>query len=158
KPFHAADRLYHSVFLRAFYRWLLYACPPAVRREDGPELEAAFKQSLATEWARSGYIGRLLAASYGLADLLAFAARAHRDGWGRPPIAHDSTPRRPKMLSKMLDTLRSSWRLGRRQPAFSSAIVGMLALGMGAATALFSVVHGVLLTPLPFPEPERLVQ
>jgi putative ABC transport system permease protein len=46
----------------------------------------------------------------------------------------------------------------RSQPLFSAAVVGMLALGVGATTAIFSVVYGVLLKPLPFPEPDRIVQ
>lgn len=54
--------------------------------------------------------------------------------------------------------IRSSLRLARHRPWFTAAIVGMLAFGIGATTAIFSVVHGVLLRPLPFPEPERLVQ
>jgi putative ABC transport system permease protein len=54
--------------------------------------------------------------------------------------------------------LRHAVRLTRRQPAFAAGIVAMLALGIGATTALFSVVHGVLLKPLVFPEPDRLVE
>jgi predicted permease len=54
--------------------------------------------------------------------------------------------------------MRTTLRLVRMQPALTGAIVAMLALGIGATTAIFSVVHGVLLRPLPFPEPERIVE
>jgi predicted permease len=61
-----------------------------------------------------------------------------------------------------LDGLWRDVRLGlrswRRTPGVALAAVVTLALGTGATTAVFSVVSGVLLRPLPFPEPERLVQ
>lgn len=46
----------------------------------------------------------------------------------------------------------------RRAPAFTAACVLTLALGIGATTALFTVVHGVLLRPLPYPGANRIVQ
>jgi putative ABC transport system permease protein len=46
----------------------------------------------------------------------------------------------------------------RRSPAITAIAVFTLALGVGATTAVFSVVYSVMLQPLPFPEPERLVQ
>ncbi|HEY3192993.1 MAG TPA: ABC transporter permease, partial [Solirubrobacterales bacterium] len=48
-------------------------------------------------------------------------------------------------------------RLLRRSPAFTAASVTIVALGIGAVTAIFSVVYGVVLRPLPYREPERLV-
>jgi predicted permease len=56
----------------------------------------------------------------------------------------------------MLADLRLAYRSLLRAPAFTAVAVLTLALGIGATAAVFSVVHGVLLKPLPFPEPERL--
>jgi predicted permease len=60
-----------------------------------------------------------------------------------------------------LDQIRFAWRAARcglgRNPGSSTTAVLTLALGIGATTAVFSVVYGVLLKPLPFQEPDRLV-
>ena len=53
--------------------------------------------------------------------------------------------------------LKSAWRSIRHRPAASIAIVGTLALGLGATTAMFSVVDAVLLRPLPYPDDRALV-
>src|SRR5207249_4480356 len=54
--------------------------------------------------------------------------------------------------------LRHAIRGLRKTPAFVMATLVVLALGIGANTAIFSIVYGVLLRPLPFADPERLVQ
>ena len=57
----------------------------------------------------------------------------------------------------MLTDLRPALRTMVRRPWSATAIAGTLALGVGATTLVFTFVNGVLLRPLPFPEPERLV-
>ena len=54
--------------------------------------------------------------------------------------------------------LRHALRGLRRSPGFAAAVVFILALGIGATTAMFSVVYGVLLRPLPYPDPGAVVR
>lgn len=53
--------------------------------------------------------------------------------------------------------LRVAVRGLARHPLFSAVVIGVLALGIGATTVIFTLVNGILLSPLPFPEQDRLV-
>src|SRR5436190_20280340 len=62
---------------------------------------------------------------------------------------------RGKMQSVKQD-LRYAFRMLARTPVVTILIVLSLAIGIGANSAIFSVIHALLLRPLPYPEPERL--
>ena len=60
-------------------------------------------------------------------------------------------------MDTLLQDVRFGWRLLRRTPGFTVAAVLALALGVAATTAIFSVLDRVVLRPLPYPDPDRLV-
>ncbi len=63
-----------------------------------------------------------------------------------------------KTLDRVLHDLRFAFRGIVKEPGFASTVVITMALGIGAGTAIFSFVDGMLLRPLPFPQPDRLVR
>jgi putative ABC transport system permease protein len=61
-------------------------------------------------------------------------------------------------MTALIQNVKFALRLLRKSPGFAFVAVVIMALGIGANTAIFSVVHAVLLEPLPFPDADRLVQ
>jgi len=60
-------------------------------------------------------------------------------------------------MTMMLHDLRYAFRQLRRAPGFTFTVAITLALSVGLATAVFCVIDAVILRPLPFPQPERIV-
>ena len=98
---------------------------------------------------------RLTLAEFHGGNLLAKQMAPLRQARAKPSIAPGAST--GHLLSDLWQDVRHGSRTFWKQPAFASATVLTLALGIGATTAIFSVVYGVLLKPLPFNEPERLV-
>src|SRR5215470_715827 len=60
-------------------------------------------------------------------------------------------------MGTFLGNFRYSLRMLRKNPGLTAAVVATLMLGIGATTAIYTVVYAVLLAPLPYPHPEQLV-
>src|SRR4029453_4540252 len=80
-----------------------------------------------------------------------------RGGGGRGKDCHRDA-RSIVWLDDLQRDLRHATRMLTRAPGFTAVALLTLALGIGATTAVFSVVRGVRMKPLPYPEPDRIVR
>jgi putative ABC transport system permease protein len=98
---------------------------------------------------------RMALAEFRPGDVLAQEMESLRQAHSHPTITSGAPAEH--WLAEPLRTLRFAARLLWKQPRFSAVAVLTLTLGIGATAAVFSVVYGVLLRPLPFRDPDRLV-
>ena len=120
--------------MNSLYRVLLYLYPSAFRVEYGNEMRAMFAERSVD--ARG--LGRLAVMLGAVLDVVPNALAVHRD--------------------MLIDDLRYTARSLRHSRGFALAAVAVIAIGVGANTAAFSVADFVLLRPLPFPEPNTLIR
>ncbi len=133
------------------YRALLPLAPKRLRRQHGADMEELFAERLSAARAR----GRGAAAAVWLraiADLLHARTAARRSA--HVPLTVFIDERTTIMAGS---DIRYAWRALLRQRGATALVVLMLALGIAANVAVFSLVNGLFLRPFPFPHPERLV-
>ncbi len=117
-----------------FYRFLLRAYPASFRNEYGDEMAAVFRRRLRDSGSPFGRTALWAAAPF---EVLWNAAAVH--------------------AGILRQDLRYTVRSLSRSPGFALTAIAVLALGIGANTAAFSIADYVLIRELPFPEPARLV-
>ncbi len=133
-------------------RWMVRLLPRGLRTEYGADILSLFAARMSDEARHS----RRAAIRYwflGAVDLALTVARVRsvrRRRLALPTIG-------PNMMDSLRLDLSQSVRSVAHRPGFAAMVVLTLALGIGATTTVFSVIDAALLRPLPFPDPDQLV-
>jgi putative ABC transport system permease protein len=141
-------------------RLLLHLYPQSVREQRRAEIESAIDACVARERLRAGAAGAAYAWLRLVADAIAAgalmrldAAREHRI----TALSRAHTGPKETGMNRFWQDVKYAARGMRRAPVFTTIVVATMALAIGATTAVFTVVNGVLLRSLPYREPDRLM-
>ncbi len=130
--------------------------PRASRRLISADLRAMFEELALRAHHDRGLRGVVSVLLFSLADLFRQSRRERRE-----PPAFSVSPPPPRRRSQPLSSLRTDIRHAlvslSKSPAYTLVVLATLAMGIGANTAMFSLVNGVLITPLGYQDADRIV-
>ena len=135
------------------YHTLLYLYPADVRRRDGRDMERLFHDLVHAERHARGSVAAGRAAVRMCGEVVPAAWSAHwkaRKGRAKLRVTSVGVERFPSAhwwIENVILDLRLAARTLRRNPGFAAVMVSTLALGIGATTAMFSIVNGSLIQP-----------
>ena len=135
------------------YRLLLRLAPRHLRDRHAVDMEALFRQQLEEAKPR-GRHATMLVWLHAARDIVTAHPYEWRRRWRQRGRVGVPAERRSIMFGS---DFRYAWRALSHQKLGSAIVIAMLALGIGANVAVFALINGLFLKPLPFPEPDRLV-